>query len=64
MNTTTTGNAEARLEKAVGELYAALMHMRKIGMYQEEYDIMGTIINMLIEDRHHLLQLHGNKINA
>jgi hypothetical protein len=63
-NTTTTSSAEARLEKAVGELYAALYQMHEIGMYQEEYDSMGTIINMLVEDRQHFRQMYGNKINA
>ena len=63
-STTTNTVAEHRLEKAVGEIYAALYQMHEAKMYQQEYDSICTIINMLTEDRLHFLQLHGDKINA
>ena len=43
--------ANAIIEKAVGELYRGLYRLRQLKEYQEEYDSMGTIINMLMEDR-------------
>lgn len=64
MSTTTSTVAEHRLEKAVGELYAALYMMHEARMYQEEYDSICTIINMLSEDRLYFLQLYRDKINA
>lgn len=50
---------ELKVEEAVGQLYAAFYNMRKAGMYQEEYDAMGSIITMLMQDRQVLREKHG-----
>lgn len=42
------------VEEAVGEMYRGFFRMREMKQYQEEYDTMGTIINMLMEDRQRL----------
>lgn len=52
---------EENVEEAVGNLYAALYNMRKAGLYQEEYDAMGTVIRMMIQDREVLRLKHGVK---
>ncbi len=39
---------------AVGEIYKVFFRMREAGLYQDEYDAMGTLLNMLTEDRQHL----------
>lgn len=52
---------EEKVEQAVGNLYAALYNMRKAGMYQEEYDAMGAVIQMMIQDRDVLRLKHGVK---
>lgn len=52
--TTEAEKLELQVEEAVGQLYAALYKLRQAKLYQEEYDIMGTVIRMLIQDREHL----------
>ncbi len=42
------------IEKAVGDLYVEFYKLRQAGRYQEEYDAMGTLLNMLMKDRDHL----------
>lgn len=44
------------IEVAVGVLYSKLYKLRQAKRYQEEYDIMGTLINMLSKDRQHIRQ--------
>lgn len=39
------------VEEAIGALYVMLYRLRQDGEYQEEYDVMGTIINLLSVDR-------------
>ena len=53
-----TEELEQQMEHAVGELYKVFFRMREAGLYQEEYDSMGTLIKMLMEDRHQLRQKH------
>lgn len=53
---------ELQFEEAVGQLYAALYKLRQAGFYQEEYDNMGSVIRMLIQDREHLRLKYGVKI--
>lgn len=53
-----TEELETQVEEAVGQLYAALYNMRKAGMYQEEYDAMGSVIRMMIQDREVLRLKH------
>ena len=52
------------VENGVVELYKGFFQLRSSGKYQEEYDAMTTLISMLIQDKLHLLKLHGDKINA
>lgn len=47
------------VEHAVSTLYVAFFNLRKAGRYQEEYDAMGTLMNMLARDRQHLREKCG-----
>ena len=47
---------EELIENAVGELYRGFFRLRQTKQYQREYDEMGAIINMLMQDRAHLRQ--------
>jgi len=42
------------VENAVAALYVTFYRLRKAEQYQEEYDAMGTLINMLSRDRAHI----------
>lgn len=42
------------IENAVGELYRGFYRLRGSKQYQREYDTIGSIINMLMEDRQHI----------
>jgi hypothetical protein len=50
------------VEEAVGEMYRGFFCMREMKEYQEEFDTMGAIINMLMTDRQFLLKNHAVKI--
>ncbi len=39
------------IENAIGELYRGFYHLRQQKQYQEEYDSMGVLMNMLLKDR-------------
>ncbi len=39
------------IEDAVGEMYRGFYRLRGAGLYQEEYDSMGALLNMLQRDR-------------
>ena len=47
-------SADTIIENAIGELYRGLFILRKEQKYQEEYDAMGSLINMLSKDRQYL----------
>jgi len=47
-------DANKIIEKAVGELYRGYFKLREAKEYQEEYDAMGTLMNMLMKDRDNL----------
>ena len=49
------------IENAVGELYKGFYRLRKSEQFQREYDEMGVIINMLMQDRDHLRKTY--KVN-
>ncbi len=51
-----------QMEHAVGELYKVFFRMREAGFHQDEYDAIGTILNMLTEDRQVLQVKYGVKI--
>lgn len=53
--------AEQIIEKAVGELYSGYFKLRQAKQYQEEYDSMGLLMNMLMKDRAQLRAKHGIK---
>jgi len=55
---------DQQMEDAVGELYKVFFRMRGEGLYQEEYDAMGTLLNILMEDRQHLRNRYKDKINV
>ena len=42
------------IEDAVGEMYKGFFRLRELNEYQEEYDSMGAILNMLMQDRDNL----------
>lgn len=47
------------VERAVGELYRGFYHMRQQKQYKEEYDSMGALMNMLMQDREHIRKTYG-----
>jgi hypothetical protein len=62
MELTDLEKANQIVEEAVGEMYRGFFRMREMKEYQEEFDTMGAIINMLMTDRQFLLKNHGVKI--
>ena len=50
--------ALALIEQSVGELYRGLFQLHQLEEYQEAYDAMGTLLNMLTRDRLLLMQMH------
>lgn len=47
-------NLEKQMEEAVANLYVVFFKMRQAKEYQQEYDAMGSIVNMLTQDRNFL----------
>ena len=54
--------ANLLIEQSVGEMYRGFFRLRNLKEYQEEYDTMGVIINMLQADRQVLREKHGVEI--
>lgn len=54
-------DANKIIEDAVGKLYQGYFKLRQAKSYQEEYDSMGTLMNMLMKDREHLRNTYGVK---
>lgn len=52
---------EGIIETGVAELYRGFYRLRKSEQYQREYDTMGHLIRMLMEDRDHLRKTY--KVN-
>lgn len=50
---------EAEIETAIGELYRGFYRLRKLEAYQEEYENMDALMNMLMQDRMHLLKKYN-----
>ena len=42
------------IENGVAEMYRGFFRLRQLHEFQEEYDSMGAIINMLMQDRDHI----------
>jgi hypothetical protein len=56
-----TNNPDKIIENAVGELYRGYYLLRQQKRYQEEYDSMGTLMDMLLKDRDYLRKTYlGN----
>lgn len=49
--TYTLEQANEQIENAVGELYRGYFMLREIGEHKEEYNQMGTLLAMLMQDR-------------
>jgi hypothetical protein len=62
MELTELEKANLLIEQSVGEMFRGFFQLRKLKEYQEEYDTMGVIINMLMQDRQVLREKHGVKI--
>ena len=62
MELTDLEKANLLIEQSLGEMYRGFFQLRELKEYQEEYDAMGVIINMLMTDRQFLLKNHGVKI--
>ena len=45
---------DAIIENGVGEIYRGFFRLHKAGEIQEEYNQMGAILMMLMQDRHNL----------
>lgn len=52
---------EEIIESGVANLYTGFYRLRKSEQFQREYDTMGRLISMLMEDRDHLRRKH--KVN-
>lgn len=52
---------EAGIEAAVGELYKGFHRLRKAEAYQAEYDNMGALLSMLMQDRQYILKTYKVK---
>lgn len=50
------------IENAVAELYKGYFRLRNEKRYQEEYDAMGSLIDMLSADRQHMRQKYKLEI--
>ena len=53
---------ELEIEEQIGKLYWKLYQLRQLQEYQLEYDIMGTLINMLTQDRQIIRDKYGEYI--
>lgn len=60
--TTDIKQIETEIETAIGELYRGFFRLRKAEAYQEEYDAMGALMNMLMQDRLHILKTYKVKM--
>jgi hypothetical protein len=45
-----TDDPDQIIENAVGELYRGFYRLRQQKQYQEEYDSMGALLNMLMHE--------------
>ena len=59
MSDYTLEQANEQIEKSVGELYRGFYMLRQLGEYKEEYDSMGSLLNMLITDRNYLRKTYN-----
>lgn len=50
---------EGIIETGIGELYRGFYRLGQTEQYQREYDTMGRLINMLMEDRQYLRKTYN-----
>ena len=62
MELTELEKANLLIEQSLGEMYRGFFQLRELKEHQEEYDAMGVIINMLMQDRQVLREKHGVEI--
>lgn len=58
----TDNEADALIEEGYAKMMTGFYRLRKAGLIQDEYDQMGVIINMLMEDRQHIRKTY--KVNV
>jgi len=54
-----TDEIDTIIENGVGEIYRGFYRLRTSEQYQREYDEMGALLNMLMEDRQWLRENEG-----
>ena len=54
---------ELQIEELVAKVYWKFYQLRQLKEYQLEYDIMGTLINMLMQDRQTIREKYGDQID-
>lgn len=58
----TDNEADALIEEGYAKMMTGFYRLRKAGLIQDEYDQMGVIINMLMEDRQHIRKTYKVKV--
>jgi hypothetical protein len=58
----TKAELENNIDAAVSALYVAFYHMRQNNEIKMEYECMGTLMDMLSEDRASMREKYGNKV--
>ena len=59
---TDTNQIDLEIEETIGLLYSKFYQLRQLGEYQLEYDIMGTLMQMLCEDRQFLRENYRSQL--
>lgn len=58
----TDNEADTLIEEGYAKMMTGFYRLRKAGLIQDEYDQMGVIISMLMEDRRHIRKTY--KVNV
>jgi|694.fasta_scaffold145488_4 hypothetical protein len=59
---TDTNQIDLEIEETIGLLYSKFYQLRQLKEYQLEYDIMGTLMQMLCEDRQFLRENYRSQL--
>lgn len=62
LETMTEHEADKIIVNAVGELYRGYYKLRELKEYQEEYDAMNSLLNMLMKDMEFIRDTYKIKI--
>lgn len=54
--------ADALIEEGYAKMMTGFYRLRKAGLIQDEYDQMGVVVNMLLEDRQYIRKTY--KVNV